>query len=90
MSLPPQFITTAHAFMAALIYLYDLKQRDIYLYAPSQQSSPINFLPLVQFYGGKEALMRASFGLPSVAAEDAGEADKWKKRAIQVRACGPK
>jgi len=29
--------------------------------------------------------MRASFGLPSVAAEDAAEGEKWKKRAIQVR-----
>ena len=29
--------------------------------------------------------MHASFGLPSVLAEDAGEAEKWKKRAIQVR-----
>lgn len=32
--------------------------------------------------------MRASFGLPSVAAEDSGEAEKWKKRAIQVRGPG--
>jgi AP-1 complex subunit mu len=39
----------------------------------------------VQFYGGKEVLMRASFGLPSVAAEDASESEKWKKRAITVR-----
>ena len=29
--------------------------------------------------------MRASFGLPSVSAEDAAEGEKWKKRAIQVR-----
>lgn len=36
------------------------------------------------FYGGKEALMRASFGLPSVASEEAG-ADQWRKRSIQIR-----
>ena len=40
---------------------------------------------LPQFYGGKEALMRAHFGLPSVASEDASDAEKWRKRSIQVR-----
>jgi len=37
-----------------------------------------------QFHGGKEALMRAHFGLPSVAS-DAEDADKWRKRSIQVK-----
>jgi AP-1 complex subunit mu len=37
------------------------------------------------FYGNKEALMRATFGLPSVSAEDTAEAEKWKRRAIQVK-----
>jgi AP-1 complex subunit mu len=37
-----------------------------------------------QFYGGKEALMRAHFGLPSVVGDEA-EANKWRKRSIQVR-----
>ena len=37
-----------------------------------------------QLYGGKEVLMRAHFGLPSVAADDAAEASKWRKRSIKV------
>lgn len=37
-----------------------------------------------QFHGGKEALMRAHFGLPSVASDEV-DADKWRKRSIQVR-----
>ena len=41
-------------------------------------------LDRLQLYGGKEILMRAHFGLPSVASEDAAEASKWKKRSIQV------
>lgn len=38
-----------------------------------------------QFYGGKEALMRAQFGLPSVSSEDAADAEKWKRRSISVK-----
>lgn len=40
--------------------------------------------PAPQLYGGKEIMMRAHFGLPSVGAEDAAEASKWRKRSIQV------
>ena len=29
--------------------------------------------------------MRAHFGLPSVAAEDTADAEKWRKRSIQVK-----
>ena len=38
--------------------------------------------PFPQFYGGKEALLRATFGLPSVSAEDDG--DNWRKRNVKV------
>ena len=35
------------------------------------------------FYGGKEAVMRAHFGLPSVAGE--GEAQAWRKKCVGVK-----
>lgn len=37
-----------------------------------------------QFYGGGEAVMRAHFGLPSVASDEP-DADKWRKRSITVK-----
>lgn len=37
-----------------------------------------------QFYGSKEALMRAHFGLPSVVGDEA-ESQKWRKKSIQVK-----
>jgi AP-1 complex subunit mu len=36
------------------------------------------------FSGGKEVLMRAHFGLPSVTGDDA-DAQKWRKKSIQVK-----
>ena len=53
--------------------------------APHRPCPPSPSWSHVQFYGGKEVLMHASFGLPSVLAEDTSEGEKWKKRAIQVR-----
>lgn len=35
-------------------------------------------------YGGKEAMMKAHFGLPSVTGDEA-DSQKWRKKAIQVR-----
>ena len=39
------------------------------------------------FYGGKEAIMRAHFGLPSVAGEGgaSGEAQAWRKKCVSVK-----
>lgn len=37
-----------------------------------------------QFYGSSEVLMRAHFGLPSVASDEA-DAEKWRKRSITVK-----
>ena len=37
-----------------------------------------------QFHGGSDAVMRAHFGLPSVASDEP-DADKWRKRSISVK-----
>ena len=51
-------------------------------YMPEQNCLKWN---IKQFNGQKEYLMRAHFGLPSVAATDAGQMDESKKAPIRVK-----
>lgn len=73
---------------------------EIYIPVPPDVDSPafkasqgtVTYVPdldyirwtIRSFGGGKEAIMRAHFGLPSVMGDEA-EANKWKKKAIQVK-----
>ena len=76
------------------------KEVEIFVPVPPDVDSPafrasqgsVTYVPdvdairwtLTQFHGGKEAVMRAHFGLPSVASDDV-DADMWRKRNIRVR-----
>jgi AP-1 complex subunit mu len=73
---------------------------EIYIPVPADVDSPafkashgtVTYVPDLEcirwtiraFQGGKEAVMRAHFGLPSVMGDEA-EANKWRKKAIQVK-----